>query len=312
MSLSNLQFPSRRGEIQGKWAPLMFEPVLGSGERLTVAVVAALNGKVHVKYAPALERFECLYGAGSADVLIAVHIAIEDLKSRADSRGAEILADTDLAVHNAYLGAQRDGNGASVEEILDGALRLCSSFANWSPPGSTLFLEEGVDESLGKLELPGPHSSRESQLVKLVSGYVVDKAPGFERSFSRRFRTSKSGRASKIDFAGQTLVANLRPIYPGRQLASCVDRGKAGLLDLEIYRGSSGLLQATDHALFLHVPTRNSRPDMTRIQKQHVDEAVEELTAIASKQDLKAVSFSQTDQIGEAILRGEGRLQMNS
>src|SRR5262245_38480909 len=122
MSLADLKFPSRQGRVEGKWAPLMFEPIFGSGERFIVAVVAVLDGDVHIKSAPALERFTCLYGSASTDILLAIQITIDDLKLRAGKLGSAILDNSEVATRNACLGKHRLGNGQSVDEVLDGAL----------------------------------------------------------------------------------------------------------------------------------------------------------------------------------------------
>jgi hypothetical protein len=306
MTMTTLNFPPRRREVEGKWAPLMFEPILGSGERFAVAVVALLNGETHIKTAPALDRFGCLYGHASQDVLLAIQITLDEIRSRATSVDAEVIFKSELASSNAIFGEQRSGNGSSVDEVLDGALRLCSSFANWSPIASEIEDLAEVPEALEKTA-PSSYGAHETQLVKQVSSYVSQRNHRLRSAFSHRFRASKSGRASKIDFAGHRLVANLRQIHTGRHLSGSVDRGKAGLLDLEIYRGErrQDLFQLSHHTLFLHVPSQATRPELSGRQIKHVEEAVEELTAIAHKQDLEAIALTSTNQIGDAILRME-------
>ena len=56
-----MKFPELRTYVRGNWMPIQIEPILGSGERLTIGVIAYDEKEAIVLLAPGLKRLECLY-----------------------------------------------------------------------------------------------------------------------------------------------------------------------------------------------------------------------------------------------------------
>ncbi len=116
MSNRNLQTPPSL-DSRASWAPILLEPILGSGERVAVAVVGCnANGDreflplVNPKTAGVCFRNQADY------VKDVVALTIESCKSALDSGVA--LSDWEPPLEGVFLGAIQDVEASSLAELL--------------------------------------------------------------------------------------------------------------------------------------------------------------------------------------------------
>ena len=77
------QFP-QIPNFKGEWRAIQLEPIIGSGERITVAIsVLGQNGEHKAIQAIRPELLECLYGNKSKEMMKLIQLIIESVSNHA-------------------------------------------------------------------------------------------------------------------------------------------------------------------------------------------------------------------------------------
>jgi hypothetical protein len=85
--ITGLKFPAE--PCGSYWtAPIYLEPIMGSGERIAIAVCAAGNGESRVENVLRWDTLECLYGAKSDQFNGLITMVTSSLKTHLDTGGA--------------------------------------------------------------------------------------------------------------------------------------------------------------------------------------------------------------------------------
>jgi len=288
-------FPPRRENVRGSWLPLYIEPMIGSGERLTIGVAVASAETCLVVPVPALERLNCIYGRENEALLFAARAALDSMQRVLASSGPDGLGIWSSPFEGVFKGAVRAGAGNSLEEIARSALSLSSSLVE--KPVDT----EELDEPLA--------ASSEARLEKLIKERVIAMRPGLEQAFGRSFRAHPNGRAAKVGFVGNRIAANfslLVPPYISRQ----VKDAKAKLWDLaqvqeHLHVSEFNLSETINRfELFIH-RIRDDDPQYGERQILQVQEAVNELEVEADKKQIRCRGMRSADEIANVVVEAE-------
>lgn len=121
-------FPPPRSEIRASWAPVYFEPIMGSGERFGVGIAVVGELDFVVLTAPGLSKLDLLYGSSGSDVVFMVNAALEGLSSDLAERGVAALTAPRPGAAGLHIGPVRDGAGPTLIAIAEEWLPLFSSF----------------------------------------------------------------------------------------------------------------------------------------------------------------------------------------
>jgi hypothetical protein len=304
MNLIPLAFPPQRDQVRAQWAPVFLEPILGSGERLTVAIIVVANGQIAVERAPRLNRLSCLYGSAASDLSIAIDLTVQLLQQFARTAGLQILDGTVSPLHNISIGRARNMSGATIAEVIETAFSASSSFTLWPEERGQLVEDNDIYEEINDTEIFSISASNR-QLLNKVMMHVITSDPNLGRCFRYKWRVSKEGRKQAIDFVGSRLIANVRMLLPGQRLNTSFERVKAGLYDLEVFRRAQVIAAANEYRLLLHVPTQGTQPDMSDLQARRLTEAADELQSQALQERLALRTVNSTDEIVTEILRLE-------
>ena len=227
LALTPSSFPQLPQSVRAFWAPVYLSPILGSPERLVIAVAAVDNNGFHVEAANALRHLSCLYGR-AAETLFAADVALDELRGALAERGPS-------ALKSGYLVF----SGVSIGEVSEGEARTLSALARtWMSALSSLYIyqpDAAYEEAPEAADDPGVAADR---LPILVLEHVVSFDPTFSRFFSERIREHRQRRLSAkvagidIDFSGVRFVANFSTLQAGT-LAYGVDRVKRKMFDLK-------------------------------------------------------------------------------
>lgn len=290
-----LAFPPRRDKVRGSWVPLYIEPVVGSGERITIGVAVANGGSFLVVPVPALERLSCLYGSENEALMFAAKSALDSMEGLLAKSGPEGLDSWSSPFDGIFKGSLRNGAGNSLGEIARSALMLCSSLVE------KLAETEELDESRVAIS--------ESRLEKLIKERVVATRPGLEQAFGRTFQAHPRARAAKVGFVGQHIAANfslLAPPYVSRQ----VKDAKAKLWDLAqvqeyLHAREFNLSSNLNRFELLVHRVRDDDPQYSDRQILQVQEAVYELEVEADKKAIRCRPLRSADEIAGIIVEAE-------
>lgn len=106
--------------------PIYLEPVVGSGERLTIGVAVAANGERLVAPSGVLERLAPLLGERYSDLAYVADLALRNLDSALRTLGPGRLESWAPPLDGVYVGPIRPGSGESLEHIARSAFELCA------------------------------------------------------------------------------------------------------------------------------------------------------------------------------------------
>lgn len=274
-TLAKLKFPPPYDGVRAKWAPIFVEPILGSGERITIAVAAIGEKEIVITPVPEMAALKSFYGKQVGGVVFEAEAAIEAFRPDLEERGVLALTEPGTAFSGIFVGQIRDGAGDSVAEIAEDGLRLCAS----------LFYRPA-----------NPKHYSVQNLRADVRRFVSKKHQSLEKSFNYRFQCTNNARPTRIDFAGEVLVANLGLLAPTK-IAESVKAAKAGVCDLETYRERFPERDQAAYELIL-----GAEPSVPE-----VDEAVEEIAYIAEHQQIATKTMRTANRIGEYIVQSESK-----
>jgi hypothetical protein len=288
------------------WLSVAWEPIALSGERVTVFIVINEVGKEtspQTHRCVTLQQAKCLLGENSSSIISLLDFAesflAEQLKDAVQFEDIRGLSGFSVG-RRGYLYA-RSISEATTVAVREASLFGSAALANFS---ENLLLK--IDEQSENI-----NSQSEDKFFQLVYKNVLAQRPNFESKFRKTFKFTDSARGTKIDFAGNNLVANLHRLKPGRTLSQQVKFGKQKLLDLSNLRlwlaENNALIEHELHhnfELLTHRPHSDS-VDYSSSEIKQVNEAVEELVYSADHHELLVREFINADDAAMRIIAAE-------
>lgn len=291
----SLLFPVRNENVHAKWMPVYIEPMVGSGERICVAVATVNDSGFLVVPVVALNRLECLYGKEADAILLATDFITNDLRNTLTKEGAAGLGHWKPPMEGAYCGRIANGAGSSLEEVARTGLTMCASLVDR--------LADSEDEE-------NSSSSRISgnRLEQLIKEKVLSVRPELEPMFGWRRKLGENVRSVTIGFVGNVITANFGVLMP-QALSGNVKDIKAKLWDLaqirEDFEQPQLVLSRVSRFEMLIYRPANDAPEYSNRQITSIDEAVNELEAEADKKEIRCRPFNTGAEIAEVLLEAE-------
>lgn len=290
-------FPELPG-YKAIWAPIYMEPIVQSGERITIGVAAIGKDKnIRVVQTVAEQKLRCVFGKAGAEAIanmtnlcvtaLSLHLS-QEVSSKSFNSWIPPMA-------GIYIGKSRNADGSNIDEIINTALKLCSCFA--VPKYSSHLLS--VDEESVK---------QDDQWMRKVRSEVSRSAPQLKHSFRKRLHLIENGRAPIYDFLGSHYVANFGRINPKR-IAQAVAIARAKLWTLGVAREDRQLYQIPQDRYELIVWNPLSGVDPQGIYSpREIEEGKEgyaEIKEEASRKELKVQEVSTPLEASRHIITME-------
>jgi len=295
-SINGLEFPPRNDQVRAKWVPIYIEPMVGSGEKITIGIAVANSNEFIVVPVPTLDRLECVYGKENiSSLLYASKIAIKSMNEGLVKTGEIHLNEWASPFEGVYKGQVRVGSGKDLNEIARSAITLCSSLVSK--------IAEADEEPSSNVRIT------DTRLEALVKESVVARNTSLESAFNRQFQPSKIARSTVIGFVGNKIAANFSLLVPS-YLSRQVKDAKAKLWDLaqlqEYVQISEFDLspELLNFELLIH-RVREDDPQYSERQIELITEAVNELEMEADKKDIRCRSLRSPEQLADRIIECE-------
>jgi hypothetical protein len=276
---------------QARYRPIYFEPMVGSGERFTIAIMAqGQGGETRVIQTLSPKKMQCMYGEQAATVINLVMLAIDSAHRHLET-GAD-LADWQPPFAGIYPGPiQSTRSNAEMEGVLFQAL---TSYAS-------LYSGEIVERGLNEInhETPDEDDTEEqtATLIRQIKTLVVERNPRFAHHWQREVPVLDRGRMT-IDYLGVKYNANLSN-FNVRQLGVAFRSAKAKLLDLDVLR-TKRQAEAIDcpQDYELLIALKNNAPTEAKDLYYNLEQ-------LADSIDLRVVKKPTPEELAERILRQE-------
>lgn len=229
--------------FQATWAPIYFEPLQDSGERVVVAVACTdLAGNAGARLTVSERAIKCLFGKGYEPIMGVVSIIYESIAAH-----MEIGAPLDTwrpPTVNCKLGPIRIGYSESVSAMLDDAARLTASLAR---------TEGERVESSGDFDLAFPLDN----FVRQVRASINLSTPTLAGYFNKSVRIRADAEPTDIGYLGAYVAANFDVIAPGKAPLDRRRRAKSKLFDLQQLKDHVDLMgRRNSYELLVWWPTK--------------------------------------------------------
>ena len=296
------RFPQPARTVHARWAPIYLSPIMGSPERLVVAVAAASSNGFHIESANALKRLECLYGSMAETALFAIEVAIDELRTALTASGPTALAEGALVFSGVTVGEVKEGEARTEKDLAITWMTALSSLYKFNRPAAK--------EGEVVVDFEQARATISDRLPILVLDHIRSVAPTLSQYFSEEIRSHRQRRATSgiagvnIDYAGSKYVANFATLQASTQ-ASSVDRIKRKMFDLKVRRDAEhGLFQPRSHEMIVFTPPRNS-PLVTEAQQERLDDALSTLGEQSKSEGFDLLAMHEVPEIGRRVLEGE-------
>lgn len=280
------EFPNYRAI----WAPIYFEPIMGSGERLTVAIVAiAENGEFKIKQSIRQHVVKAMYGNKSDQFNSLIELIIYNLTSHLNN--LRKLSDWHAPMQGVTLGKIKQTSSTDMIGVLRQAVMLTASL-------SSLDFYSNDDEN--------EQYSSDDTWSKLVKDAVVNNHPKLNSYFNRQFKVVSEARAAKIFFLSDRSAINTERLRPSN-ISTDLDRNKARLLDLFAVKDHDDLFNRSNHELIVCRPVEDD-PTFSKKQMKSLNNALLSLEEVGDKHSIIVTPVTTPQQAYKRIVRSEFNL----
>lgn len=201
-------------QLKALWRPLFMEPIVNSGERIAVAVMASADGQIAVERTITAKQFGCLYGKKIGnEAYDLVGLCIEMIEAQSDN-GVNF-SELSSPFLNMKLAESRPAAVGTIKQAIEIAVHSTSSFHG----PEDLFRDE--DRTCSKSRWAT------SVLDEIGKEYAF-------RSFVRRRVVIKDKIKVTLDFMGNRLAANLA--YLRESNPSAIETIVKSTVDLDMVR----------------------------------------------------------------------------
>jgi hypothetical protein len=280
------------------WLPVYWEPIHGSGERITIMVCARSETGWHVQETVSSATWKCFLGHQSGTARRLIGLMAESLRTHLAGGGR--LKQWKPPLSGVATGEEHYTLGRDINDIVRQALTDTSAFA--SLPSALDF-----DEDAGEADADEADRWPVQVRAAVVSGY-----PDMARFFARRLTLREGARDTLIDFAGQRYCSNFIKLMPDIRMGYWLGQAKIRLLDLEQVRAhaAAGDLFNDDNAslptfeLLMYRPNEED-PAYTGRAMQRLSEASTQLEDFADSHNMRLVVARSPQQAADRLIEKE-------
>ena len=284
MNSLDQMFP-KMPSYRGVWAPVFLEPIVGSGERVTIAVIAiSKNNEYKVIQAIRNELLDCLYGMNSVNIQDMIDFVIKSFHTTIKKNNT--IDNWVSPFDGVILGKKVEAIDESLDGILRQAIRFSSSL-------STLALDaDRNDDEVQPRRYAEQFSKNIQSELKLIKPWLLS-------SFNQRIKLSDAEIMTSYGFINDRYASNFGLLIPTRMSVS-LNSVKAKLFDLEKLRKSQYLMKPTTIEVIIGTPYLED-PTLTDKSVERLKSSLEMIEEFAYKEDIKVFRAESAKVAAEHI-----------
>jgi len=219
-----------------EWAPVLWEPVMGTEERLMVGVVARCGEQWTAIRVVREDVFTAIYGKKESGAKAMVDMAIDLLRSRLPLQSWYQIR---LPITGFHIGTRRDAAGDSVQGIVRQAVAMAASLSR----------PDIIDEIEAE-DTPSTSENVNRQWATKIKDAAANESPSVIRYFNQAIKFYEDGEQIKFGFCNARLAMHFGLLRVS-SLSSSIKDARARLWELRLARSlanrSAGLLIGVPH-----------------------------------------------------------------
>lgn len=282
----------------GQWAPIYLEPMMASGESLTIAV-AARGRNSECRVCPAIRPhvLDAMFGQKSAGVGKIIALACSSLQRHLQDNGS--FEGWAPPVSGMRVGRVRETVSSDILGLLRQAVALTASLAAMDLDVD----DEEADEVSDVVQ--GDTGSKRDPWPKQFESAVLGKSPRLSGYFNATFHVSERARPSKIFYLSERVALNTGKLIPGSNLSSMLERNKARLLDLLTVRDRDDRMIPRAHYELVVFRPGFEDPTYSERQVDSLKRSIEALEEAGDKHSLRVQTVESAEQAAERLFAAE-------
>ncbi|WP_434139503.1 hypothetical protein [Photobacterium leiognathi] len=273
---------------RGIWAAVQVEPIIGSGEKITIAVCAkGEDGTFKVIESLPNQILDLLFRSqkqNMSDLIYLVKCSLE----RHLSLNKE-LASWRSPFTGVVLSKINDGLDVDIEGIIAQGLRFSSSFSN-------LLSDFGEYNQSNNIRKKNSHN-----FTNKIFKQVININPSLKDSFNRRIRVSDSDAKTSFGFLNERYVSNFGILAPSN-LSSSLTNIKARIFDIEALKKSTMLFKPTLFEVIVGSPSFDD-PTLSDKTLYRLKNSFEMIQEIADKDEICVFRVNGVKDAAERVLK---------
>lgn len=266
------QLPDLPG-FSGRWVPVYLEPMMASGERLTVAVAAlGDDGSAMVKMALHQEKIHAMYGDKAPAFTNIIETIVSSFQFHLHTK--QTFDNWIPPFSGITVGASRNAMSTGILGILRQAVSMTASLS------ALEFDNADVPE----------RDEKNDRWPSQVREEVLSLHPELTDYFRRNFNTSSRSKACKIFFLSPSIAVNTGRLVPGSNISYNFDVNKSRILDLLTVKENEGsIAPRRAHELIVYRPHADEA-SFSVAQMKSLDEYVNALIDAGDKHEIRVTT----------------------
>jgi len=267
MNIDKAFFPPRPA-YAGTLAPLYLEPIPGSGERITIAIVA-LGEDNAMRIHPVIhhDALTCLYGNKAKNLQGMIELCASSLRGHLENNGNT--SNWLPPITTATLGKPRQAYAESMTAMIGQGIRMHASLG---------VLPSEADEIDTDTTEERRHWDDD---IRQAANPLIQ--PYFGKSVQL---TSASTRQARIGFIHPRYAASFALLTPGASLGTAINTAKAKLWNLKMLHGAPEVHHRGEIELLIGHASPDFDPSMSKKAVNALHDAVNELREESMRSDL--------------------------
>lgn len=269
---------------RAKWVPVYLEPMMASGERITIAVAAlGDDGTALVRSALRAEKAKAMYAEKSDPFMDLINTAIDSLQFHLDTK--QSFEGWGYPFSGLELGVPREALSSDIIGVLRQAVSMTASL-------SALDFDAPAEKDNYKND-SWANKFRET---------VVANSPGLDQYFRARFSTRNSSRDLRVFFLSSNIAVNTGKLIPGSGISYHFDINKSRLLDLLTVKENEGsIAPRVHHELIVYRPASDDA-SYSKIQIKAIDAYVNALNDAGDKHNIRVTTAVSAEAATKRLL----------
>lgn len=270
--------------LTGFWQPIYLEPIVLSGERITIACAAYAGSEADVSQCLSEQLLDCLYGKKAPEIQNMITWVIESAKS--ELRKANNLSAWIPPFAGVIAGDKVKAHDDSINGLLHQAFRMTASLSQMAMDVEA----EEEEVPLNKPEQQWP--TRIIENMRLIN-------PKLLQHFHQTVELKNKSKV-KYGFIDGYCAINFGLLDPSR-LSSTVQNTKAKIFDLQLLKNLQNLIPFSTYAIVLSVP-RTDDPYVTPKVQKRIAEQITNIQDQAKQIDINLKLVHSAQEAAEKII----------
>ena len=259
-----------------KWVPIYFEPILFSGEKITIAVgVKGADGAIRVAQVLRENILTCMYGKKSKNAQSIIDWSVKSLEDHLNSQGN--FEDWKAPFEGISIGDVHEALDDDIQGVIYQGMRTSSSLS---------YLDEPLHKKSMRTE---------------IRDMIIKKHETLAPCFNKKIKLTNSNFVTTFNFAHSKYISNFGALSY-KHLPASVSGAKAKILDLQAHKIFDPEKSFEKYELILRTP-RHDELMLSEKKMVKLQQSVAMLKEIAGSNDISVFTTNSHEAAADQILQ---------